>query len=49
MALNYGLIQNYADRVGVATNDCFDFMNVAAKSFAVLYCSHAFDYVTQAS
>ena len=46
VALNYAVIMAYADAINV-TSDCFDFMNLAARPFAAVYCSAAFDHVSQ--
>jgi hypothetical protein len=45
-SLNYGLLEAYAGRLSI-TNDCFDWLNLASRPYAAVYCSNAFDYVIQ--
>jgi hypothetical protein len=46
-ALNYGTLEAYAGSLAI-TNDCFDWINLAARPYASAFCSGAFDHIIQA-
>jgi hypothetical protein len=44
--LNYGIIESFIEQLAI-TNDCFDWLNLAARPYAAIYCSDAFDHIVQ--
>jgi hypothetical protein len=44
--LNYGIIEGFIEQLAI-TNDCFDWLNLAARPYAAIYCSDAFDHIVQ--
>jgi hypothetical protein len=47
-ALNYGLLEAWTSRLSL-TNDCFDWLSLAQRPYAAVFCGDAFDHVVQYS
>jgi hypothetical protein len=45
-ALNYGVLEALTDRLAL-TNDCADYLKLAARPYAAAFCGGAFDHVVQ--